>query len=188
MKSTLIVFTMAISFVTGMNAQTVSSPTFIISGNPISASEMNAYLGTLVTAINTLQTKVTALEAANAVFPIGAIIASFVAPTNGYMTGSGDVWKLADGSTMPATYTAVAGLPNPATDMRGQFLRGMNVSGGGVDPDPRVVGSVQADAFQGHAHKWLHQWGGINGIETAVGTSNSNSSVDNAPWKMPYTL
>jgi len=168
MKRALIVFTMVIGFVAGVNAQAVSSPTFIVSGNPISASDMTAYLGTLVTAINALQAQV------NADMPAGTVIASFIAPdaSNNYMTGS-TVWALADDTNPYGSYTG------PFPDMRGQFIRGMNVSGG-VDPDTRTVGSVQGDTFQGHAHKWLHQWGGESGNSSFTGTSNSASGVDNA--------
>ena len=108
MKRALIVFTMVIGFVAGVNAQAVSSPTFIVSGNPINASDMTAYLGTLVTAINALQAQV------NADMPAGTVIASFIAPdaSNNYMTGS-TVWALADDTNPYGSYTG------PFPDMRG---------------------------------------------------------------------
>jgi len=175
MKRSLVVFILAIGFVSGMNAQSVSSPTFIISGNPISASDMTAYLGTLVTAINNLQTTVTALQSADtANMPVGTVIASFIAPdaSNNYMTGS-TVWALADDTNPYGSYTG------PFPDMRGQFIRGMNV-GGGIDPETRGVGDPQTDAFQGHAHKWLHQYGGVNApYSSVIGTSNSDNNIDN---------
>jgi len=113
--------------------------------------------------------------------PIGTVIASFVPPdaSGHYMSGTtGKVWAFADGSMpldVPEAYASTWVFP----DMRGQFIRGMNVSGG-VDPDTRSVGSVQGDTFQGHAHKWIHQYGGLNGPEGTTGTSTSYNSFDNA--------
>lgn len=120
----------------------VSVPNAFASNNPISASQMNANFAALVQAIK------------NDIVPRGSIIASVIAPdaTSDYMLGDvNKVWAFADGSK-PADVTGYAwAFP----DLRGQFLRGMN-QGATVDPQPgRTAGvTVQADAFQEHAHNW----------------------------------
>jgi microcystin-dependent protein len=67
-------------------------------------------------------------------------------------TAIGELWGVGDGST---TFN----LP----DMRGQFLRGLDVSGT-VDPDGagRVVGDSQADEMQGHRHEDGDGWEAVN--------------------------
>jgi len=156
MKRTVAIFIILFGLATGIHAQTLHT---FSGGTAIFASEMNTNFTNIKAEIVTLKSQVAELQAANAVFPIGAIIASFVAPdANGYMTGSSDVWALADaakpsGSTYSGTWV----------DMRGQFIRGMNVSGG-ADPDnSRVIGSIQGDALNTHRH---------NLILTAVSTVN----------------
>ena len=154
---------MVIGFVTALNAQAVSPPTFIVSGNPISANEMTTYLNTLVTAINNLQTTVAALQSTDtANMPVGTIIASFIAPdaSHDYMNGS-TVWALADNSNPYVSYTG------PFPDMSGRFLRGMDVNAD-VDPDTRAVGSLQSDAIKFHRHSLLITSGVGNAFPTGL--------------------
>jgi len=144
-------------------SQTPALPSPVFSaGSPISAAEMNANFAALLQSLT----------------PIGTVIASFVPPDAGgnYMSGpTGNVWAFADGSKPSGTDAYTWVFP----DMRGQFIRGMNVSGG-VDPDIRTVGSVQGDTFQGHAHKWINQYGGDSGPIGSIGTSTSATNSDNA--------
>ncbi len=152
-RSIAVVFVMiGISF--GLGAQ-VAAPTFS-AGTAISASSMNAYLGSLVTAINALQAQV------DAGIPVGTVIASFTAPdaSGNYMTGS-TIWALADGSK-PADATSYAGL---FPDLRGQFIRGVNMTraDGYQDPDSasrtggdsNKAGSLEDDALQQHKHNQI---------------------------------
>lgn len=74
--------------------------------------------------------------------PEGAVMAF-------YLTSCLDGWAPADGT-------------NGTPDLRGQFIRGRDDVGtgpAGMDPDgSRVIGALQADAFQGHVHQsrvWL---------------------------------
>jgi hypothetical protein len=156
-------------------SQTPALPSPVFSaGSPISSSEMNANFAALLQSLT----------------PTGTVIASFVPPdaSGDYMSATtGKVWAFADGSKpadVPAAYTW------EFPDMRGQFIRGVNMGRTGsysdpdaasrIDGDINDAGSTQADAFQGHAHKWLHQWGGVNGpYSNVIGTSNSDNNIDN---------
>jgi hypothetical protein len=108
-------------------------------------------------------------------FPIGTIITSYLnfeqfntATKNndkspgGIWTSSKSKWAPCDGRPVPnskfQTLTSQVQIP----DLRGMFLRGLNafdpyqpvqpVSSDKADPDNRVIGQYQADAFQGHRH------------------------------------
>lgn len=176
MKRTLVLaMLIAISMTAFGQSITSFSP-----GSSIQAATMNANFQAIVDEITALKARVATLEAE--AFPVGAVIASFVAPTGGYMTGSNGVWKLADGSAMPGTYTA--GLPNP--DMRGKFIRGLNAgaaaTAGSTDPDAaRSAGSFQADAFQDHKH-WLWMYMGSAG--SSYGVQPGNGAVVNQSAQM----
>lgn len=93
---------------------------------------------------------------ASAFTPTGAVIAfaGAAAPAG---------WLLCDGATLlKADYPDLAAVlgtiygPGDSThfvlpDFRGVFLRGLNTSGSGYDPN-RVLGSLQAEDFKSHAH------------------------------------
>jgi len=174
MKRSLVVFFMASSFVSGVNAQVITDFT---AGTPINATVMNTNFDNIIAEFNALKARVAELEDD---IPLGTVIASFIAPSAEYMTGSTE-WALADGSN-PDTSSYSGAFP----DMRGQFIRGMNVGRTGVadtttvDPDnSRAVGSYQIDKFQGHIHN-LILWvttGSIPSIQVPNGSPLAESQV-----------
>lgn len=99
---------------------------------------------------------VSAPEARVASFPVGTVIASYLAPPRMKERYGGD-WVLADGSEVSTTTTfyAITG-KTQLPDLRGMFIRGLNADrkDGKQDPDGdnRVVGEYQADTLQRHAH------------------------------------
>lgn len=95
--------------------------------------------------------------------PIGTIIPSMLDPNEFSKTvvDPRDLdpvrskWALADGKKdiTGSLYAQVTGKTRPP-DLRGMFLRGMNVRGEGADPDKqRKAGNRQKDAFQQHYHE-----------------------------------
>lgn len=62
----------------------------------------------------------------------------------------------------------------PLPDDRGSFDRGVNTSGAGVD-NGRVLGSYQADAFQGHEHTYLAPTGSGTAASGGVGSTLQNT-------------
>jgi microcystin-dependent protein len=102
--------------------------------------------------------------------PIGAVfhLATSTVPT-GYLKCNGDVVPNGSGTVqgitanfsvlyalLGATYGSLGKLP----DLRGEFVRGFD-DGRGIDVS-RVMGSNQADAFQGHRHALVTGHWGIN--------------------------
>ncbi len=162
MKRSLVVFIMALGFVSGVNAQTITDFT---AGTPISASAMNANFDNIIAEFTALKARVAELEDD---LPLGTVIASFIAPDGQYMTGSTE-WALADGSNPEISYTG------PFPDMSGRFLRGMDVPPTDVDPDPRTIGSLQDDALQVHKHQ-MNMNGGSSGTDYAIAPTNSLTS------------
>lgn len=84
--------------------------------------------------------------------PEGAVMAFYLADCpNG--------WAVADGT-------------NGTPDLRGRFIRGLDL-GAGVDPDSgtRTLGSLQADAFQGH----YHNRNSFNGTEQVLRTETGSA-------------
>ncbi|MFC1476690.1 hypothetical protein ACFL5S_01860, partial [Fibrobacterota bacterium] len=89
--------------------------------------------------------------------PIGTTISSILNPSLFKKSfADPDKWVLADGrevSTDSKYYMSTNESRIP--DLRGMFLRGMNVNGKGEDPQQnRKVGSEQQDTFQSHQHKY----------------------------------
>ncbi len=88
-------------------------------------------------------------------FPVGSIIASYLSPQQ-MKEKYGNEWVLADGrdiSTDTEFYKTTGKTKLP--DLRGMFIRGLNVGRNDKDRDPnnkRVVGDYQPDAFQRHDH------------------------------------
>lgn len=159
-KSILVNLIMILGLGLDLYAQTptVTVPNTFSSGGTISAAEMNANFQALKQAIM------------DEVVPIGTVISSLVAPdaSKDYMSGtSSQVWAYADG-TKPASASYSGAFP----DLRGKFIRGLDdglaYTGGVSDPDTgRAVGSLQADAFQGHKHTMVMN-GGMTGTATAA--------------------
>jgi len=95
--------------------------------------------------------------------PLGTIIPSMLDPKE-FAETVGDPpefdskkskWVLADGQKdiKNSQYGVLPGNKR-FPDLRGMFLRGMNVDGKGLDPDQsREVGDVQEDALQEHGHE-----------------------------------
>ncbi len=89
--------------------------------------------------------------------PVGTIVPSMLEPSvfaEAVGDGSRDTpqWELADGRPIALTsrYSQKSGA-TATPDLRGVFLRGMNVNGG-KDPDMRAAGDYQEDALQQHGH------------------------------------
>lgn len=105
---------------------------------------------------------------------IGSIVASYLnfeqfsAITENNKNSTGGIWTPGksryapcDGrSVVNSKLSSISGLSN-VPDLRGVFLRGLNVfdreevtpvASDNADPDSRLVGTYQADAFQGHKH------------------------------------
>ena len=95
-------------------------------------------------------------EVPGAPLPVGSVVASYLAPHQ-MQERYGEQWVLADGrevSTKTAFYDITGKTKVP--DLRGMFIRGLNVErkDGKEDPEgqARQVGEYQADAFQKHSH------------------------------------
>lgn len=133
------------------------------SGAVAKASEVNENFSYLVTKIDslsgiidTLKTKDESLESQinTAKLPIGTIIGTMTP-----IDTVNEIWVLADGRTATTEYFQATGNAN-VPDIRGLFLRGLNVgrSDGKEDPDPdfegnvRIAGSYQADSLKSHSH------------------------------------
>ena len=95
--------------------------------------------------------------------PVGTIVASMLTPAE-FASQSGDPkefdpsvsrWSLADGRDVTRAKFRAAALSDRVPDLRGMFLRGMNVGrrDGKEDPDDkREVGHLQDDELKSHAH------------------------------------
>jgi hypothetical protein len=127
--------------------------------------------------------------------PIGTIMASMLEPSL-FAEKVGDTdpfdpkkskWTLADGREVPTDsnyykFTRESSVP----DLRGMFLRGMNVKGGQDPEKHRKPGYPQKDALQQHGHETTatgfqsnvkdkdskYQWGGKDLGYTSVGNAD----------------
>ena len=108
--------------------------------------------------------------------PIGTIDASYLAPDQFYIasgcnnnspghiwTSSYSIWSPADGRAVPNSYFQKVVSQDRVPDLRGMFLRGLNVMDSDnqfslditkSDPDNRGVGSYQQDQFKTHEHHY----------------------------------
>jgi hypothetical protein len=112
-------------------------------------------------------------EAPVATFPVGSVLASYLAPHQ-MQEKYGEQWVLADGREVSTTtkFYDITG-KTKVPDLRGMFIRGLNVDrkDGKQDPEghDRLVGDYQADAFQKHNHAirtagiWGRSFKGENG-------------------------
>ena len=105
--------------------------------------------------------------------PIGSILASMLSPQD-FLRIYGVGWIPADGREIETTseyfrITAKKKIP----DLRGMFLRGMNLDRTDGDPDrDRVVGDPQGDMIKTHAHPYTDRSpSGGSGAELASGRS-----------------
>jgi hypothetical protein len=108
--------------------------------------------------------------------PVGSVTASFLPPEDFYRLanreGAPVTWQLADGSPSGETlYKKLTGQTN-LPDLRGKFLRGLNVGllGDAADPDlNRKPGDYQPDAFEKHSHTYGTHSEYANGSQNAFG-------------------
>ena len=112
--------------------------------------------------------------------PIGTVIASMLAPAD-FAKEVGDPisfddknsrWTLADGRDIGASKYKTSALSSKVPDLRGMFLRGLNVgrSDGLQDPDShRLTGSVQTDELKAHTHELGF---GRHGLASGKGNGN----------------
>ncbi len=134
-------------------AQTV--PNTFQSGNVVSSSQLNENF-------TALQTALTQMEAS--LVPVGSVRAALL-NESAFASAGGDPstfnastskWALADGRNVAGSRFATLSGGTTVPDLRGLFLRGLNVgradglqdtAGGG-----RVAGDYQGDAFASHNH------------------------------------
>jgi hypothetical protein len=126
------------------------------SGSVAKASEVNENFTFLMGRIDSLKNENTILKAQidtlknTALLPIGTVIATMV-----QMDTVNGIWVLADGRAGTTEYFQATGNAN-VPDLRGMFLRGLNVgrADGKQDPDGagRAAGSYQPDSLKSHAH------------------------------------
>ncbi len=96
--------------------------------------------------------------------PVGTVEVSILSPSV-FAQAVGDpqsfdssqsVWTLADGREVGGSHYATVTGGETVPDMRGMFLRGLNVARDDGLEDPageRAAGDTQEDAFQGHGHE-----------------------------------
>jgi len=117
--------------------------------------------------------------------PIGTIVSSMLKPTE-FAKAVGDLdretieWVLADEQKdiTNSLYGQLSGRTN-TPDLRGMFLRGMNVEGVGGDPEKkRTVGDYQPDALQKHGHKTdaLKLWRHISANTSELGYTSTGGA------------
>ncbi|MCP9762316.1 hypothetical protein [Lacihabitans soyangensis] len=182
----------------------------VISGNLVTGQELNSFslLVTckrdqekdLVLSLNTDRGLLVSKSVAEGAFtsasniPIGTIITSYLnfeqfnAATknnekslDGIWTSSKSKWSPCDGRPVPNSKFQTLTSQNILPDLRGMFIRGLNIfdpyqpvlpiSEDKVDPDSRVVGSFQNDLVGSHSHGWTGK----------SGNGNPNGSLDYIP-------
>jgi len=150
-------FLFLLSFAVVVNSQI---PHTFDSGAVAKASEVNENFTYLMGRIDSLKSENTNLKAQIdtlkniALLPIGTVMATMV-----QMDTLNEIWVLADGRVATTEYFQATGNSN-VPDLRGMFLRGLNVgrADGKEDPDPdfegniRIAGSYQADTLKSHSH------------------------------------
>ena len=120
-------------------------------------------------------------------FPVGTVIASYLSPQQ-MKENYADEWVLANGddiSTKAVFYTITGKTKLP--DLRGMFIRGLNVNRNDKNQDPdgdnRVVGDYQDDEFQEHNHSirtagvWGRSFKGENGSPNTAYEKNGDTGI-----------
>lgn len=117
--------------------------------------------------------------------PIGTIVPSMLPPSL-FAREVGDPsvfdpeqskWVLADSrqDITLSRYGPLLGNTARTPDLRGMFLRGMNVEGG-ADPDVRKAGDAQPDALQKHAHTTTARGFLFNDTSTDYGYTSAGAA------------
>lgn len=131
------------------------------------------------------------------------IIPGLIAPYGGTSAPTG--WLLCDGTSyLRTTHAALFGIIGTAygtadgthfnvPDFRGQFLRGFD-DGEGTDPDAAgrtamatggatgdAIGSIQADAFQGHVHYFGQAVSRDSGANDSTSPTTNNTTKTGSP-------
>ena len=146
-------FLLLLSFAVVVNGQI---PHTFDSCSVAKASEVNENFTYLIGRIDSLKNENTNLKAqidtlkSIALLPIGTVLATMV-----QMDTLDGIWVLADGRASTMEYFQATG-EDKVPDLRGMFLRGLNVgrADGKEDPDgaSRVAGSYQTDSLKRHSH------------------------------------
>lgn len=117
--------------------------------------------------------------------PVGTVVASMLSPSD-FSSEVGDPvsfnakssrWTLADGRSIEGSRYQVAAVSKKIPDLRGMFLRGLNVgrSDGLQDPDAaRDVGNVQLDELKSHTHEIPFNY---HGLKNGNGNGNLESNA-----------
>jgi len=155
------------------------------SGTLIQASSINSNFSTIYSHSNQLSDNISNLQQITP--PVGSIVPSMLNENQfkaqvgdpSTFSSSSSKWTLADGRAIPGSaYSTVTSQPN-APDLRGMFLRGLNVgrSDGKQDPEggSRSIGHYQADMVITHNHKN----GSYDRLMKADGYSTMGGGVDN---------
>lgn len=160
---------------------------------------------TLQTDRGSISSKASAQEniASSKELPIGTIVASYLnfdqfttATKNndkspgGIWTSMKSKWAPCDGRPVPNSKFQALTSQSALPDLRGMFLRGLNsfdpfqpvlpLSADKADPDNRVAGTYQADAFQGHKHLDQDRIGVFQGRE-APNNPHQRHTVTGSP-------
>lgn len=116
----------------------------------------------------------------SSLLPVGTILASML-PEGQFNQETGGGWVLADGRLAEgARYATLTG-NTKVPDLRGMFLRGLNIDGEGGDPDGsgRIAGDFQADEFKSHRHSVRTAYSG-SAHAGDISSSNSRENAANA--------
>ncbi len=136
-----------------------------------------------------------ALAAAGDATPVGTIVAfaGSTAPTGWLLCNGAQVSRTTYSNLYAVTANAYGSGDGSSTfhlpDFRGRFLRGVDGTAG-IDPDKatrtamnaggntgNLVGSVQADAFQGHWHQFVDENVGFTGGGWSKGANIANGAT-----------
>ena len=160
---------------------------------------------TMQTDRGAISSKVSAQENtfSNKELPIGTILASYLnfeqfnvvtknneKSPSGIWTSNKSKWAPCDGRPVPNSRFQTLTSQNQIPDLRGVFLRGLNifdpyqpvplVSADKGDPENRIAGTFQSDAFQGHKHLTEDRIGVYQGRE-APNTPHQRHTVTGNP-------
>jgi hypothetical protein len=131
------------------------------------ANETKTKADNLESVADALEDSIARAKAIN-MLPIGTVVASMLAPEKySEMMGRDSAnWTLADGRVASTEYFNATGKSN-IPDLRGAFIRGLNVDRDDGKEDPegnlRIAGDYQQDEFKSHSHTFRnHSIGGTD--------------------------